>query len=34
MLSAKNVQCMRALLSMAHCHGGVMGTGQIIDACP
>lgn len=27
MLSAKNVQCMRALLSMAHCHGRVMGTG-------
>ena len=27
MLSAKNVQCMRSLLSMAHCHGKVMGTG-------
>ena len=27
MLSAKNVQCMRCLLNMAHCHGRVMGTG-------
>ena len=27
MLSAKNIQCMRCLLSMAHCHGKVMGTG-------
>ena len=27
MLSAKNIQCMRSLLSMAHCHGKILGTG-------
>ncbi|KAL5014652.1 hypothetical protein ScPMuIL_008922 [Solemya velum] len=26
MLTAKNIQCMRALLGIAHCHGGVLGT--------
>ncbi|XP_034257035.1 protein MON2 homolog [Thrips palmi] len=26
MLTAKNLQCMRALLSLAHCHGGILGT--------
>ncbi|KAK7101826.1 protein MON2 homolog [Littorina saxatilis] len=26
MLTAKNIQCMRALLSLAHCHGGILGT--------
>ncbi|XP_046370442.2 protein MON2 homolog isoform X2 [Haliotis rufescens] len=26
MLTAKNIQCMRALLSVAHCHGGILGT--------
>lgn len=25
MLTNKNLQCMRATLSMAHCHGGVLG---------
>ena len=25
MLTNKNLQCMRAILSMAHCHGGVLG---------
>ncbi|XP_031571220.1 protein MON2 homolog isoform X2 [Actinia tenebrosa] len=25
-LTAKNVQCMRALLSLAHCHGTILGT--------
>ncbi|XP_075218459.1 mon2 homolog, regulator of endosome-to-Golgi trafficking isoform X2 [Lycorma delicatula] len=26
MLTAKNLQCMRALLSLAHCHGAILGT--------
>lgn len=26
MLTAKNLQAMRALLSLAHCHGGILGT--------
>ncbi|XP_063438367.1 protein MON2 homolog isoform X1 [Mytilus trossulus] len=26
MLTAKNIQCMRSLLSVAHCHGGILGT--------
>lgn len=26
MLTAKNIQCMRSLLSVAHCNGGVLGT--------
>ncbi|XP_071961451.1 protein MON2 homolog isoform X3 [Antedon mediterranea] len=26
MLTAKNIQCMRAILSVAHCHGGILGT--------
>ncbi|XP_070557537.1 protein MON2 homolog isoform X2 [Ptychodera flava] len=26
MLTAKNLQCMRAILSVAHCHGGILGT--------
>ncbi|XP_060551977.1 protein MON2 homolog isoform X2 [Ruditapes philippinarum] len=26
MLTAKNIQCMRSLLAVAHCHGGVLGT--------
>ncbi|XP_022081616.1 protein MON2 homolog isoform X2 [Acanthaster planci] len=26
MLTAKNIQCMRAILSLAHCHGSVLGT--------
>ncbi|OWF34717.1 Protein MON2-like [Mizuhopecten yessoensis] len=26
MLTAKNIQCMRALLAVAHCHGGILGT--------
>ncbi|XP_054718862.1 protein MON2 homolog [Uloborus diversus] len=26
MLTAKNLQCMRAVLSLAHCHGAVLGT--------
>ncbi|KAK2183612.1 hypothetical protein NP493_305g03033 [Ridgeia piscesae] len=26
MLTAKNIQCMRALLSLAHCHGGMLGS--------
>ncbi|KAI0207165.1 MON2-like protein [Lamellibrachia satsuma] len=26
MLTAKNIQCMRALLSLAHCHGGILGS--------
>ncbi|KAK7789330.1 hypothetical protein R5R35_012807 [Gryllus longicercus] len=26
MLTAKNLQCMRALLSLAHCHGTILGT--------
>ncbi|KAK3700698.1 hypothetical protein QZH41_015645 [Actinostola sp. cb2023] len=25
-LTAKNVQCMRSILSLAHCHGGILGT--------
>ncbi|EDO31510.1 predicted protein [Nematostella vectensis] len=25
-LTAKNIQCMRALLSLAHCHGSILGT--------
>ncbi|XP_045063743.1 protein MON2 homolog isoform X8 [Coregonus clupeaformis] len=25
-LTAKNIQCMRALLNLAHCHGAVLGT--------
>ena len=25
-MTVKNVQCMRALLNLAHCHGGVLGT--------
>lgn len=25
MLTAKNLQCMRALLSLAHCHGSILG---------
>ncbi|XP_065066543.1 protein MON2 homolog isoform X1 [Rhopilema esculentum] len=25
-LTAKNIQCMRAILSLAHCHGDVLGT--------
>ena len=26
MLTAKNIQCMRSLLAVAHCHGGILGT--------
>ncbi|XP_043230442.1 protein MON2 homolog isoform X1 [Amphibalanus amphitrite] len=26
MLTAKNLQCMRAILALAHCHGAVLGT--------
>lgn len=26
MLTAKNLQCMRAMLHLAHCHGGILGT--------
>lgn len=26
MLTAKNLQCMRGLLNMAHCHGAILGT--------
>jgi len=26
MLTAKNLQCMRAILSLAHCHGSILGT--------
>ncbi|KAK3593006.1 hypothetical protein CHS0354_005360 [Potamilus streckersoni] len=26
MLTAKNLQCMRALLNLAHCHGGILDT--------
>jgi hypothetical protein len=26
MLTAKNLQCMRAILHLAHCHGGILGT--------
>uniref|UniRef100_A0A6I8RD77 Protein MON2 homolog n=1 Tax=Xenopus tropicalis TaxID=8364 RepID=A0A6I8RD77_XENTR len=26
MLTAKNIQCMRTLLNLAHCHGGYLGT--------
>lgn len=26
MLTAKNIQCMRALLSLAHCHGDILGS--------
>ncbi|XP_064417663.1 protein MON2 homolog isoform X3 [Latimeria chalumnae] len=26
MLTAKNIQCMRTLLNLAHCHGAVLGT--------
>ncbi|XP_048464033.1 protein MON2 homolog isoform X3 [Rhincodon typus] len=26
MLTAKNIQCMRTLLNLAHCHGSVLGT--------
>ncbi|KAM4747142.1 protein MON2 homolog isoform 1-T1 [Rhinophrynus dorsalis] len=26
MLTAKNIQCMRTLLNLAHCHGGFLGT--------
>lgn len=25
-LTAKNIQCMRTLLNLAHCHGAVLGT--------
>ena len=25
-LTAKNLQCMRAILSVAHCHGAVLGS--------
>ncbi|XP_074659312.1 protein MON2 homolog [Tubulanus polymorphus] len=25
MLTAKNIQCMRSILSVAHCHGGILG---------
>ena len=25
-LTAKNIQSMRALLSVAHCHGGILGS--------
>jgi len=25
MLTAKNLQCMRALLVLAHCHGSILG---------
>ena len=25
MLTAKNLQCMRAILSVAHCHGNLLG---------
>lgn len=25
MLTSKNLQAMRALLSLAHCHGGILG---------
>ncbi|XP_013409235.1 protein MON2 homolog [Lingula anatina] len=26
MLTAKNIQCMRSILSVAHCHGGILGS--------
>ncbi|XP_064632193.1 protein MON2 homolog isoform X2 [Lineus longissimus] len=26
MLTAKNIQCMRAILSVTHCHGGILGS--------
>lgn len=26
MLTAKNLQCMRAILALAHCHGAILGT--------
>ncbi|ELU04807.1 hypothetical protein CAPTEDRAFT_201502 [Capitella teleta] len=26
MLTAKNIQCMRAILSLAHCHGSILGS--------
>jgi len=26
MLTAKNLQCMRALLVLAHCHGSILGS--------
>ena len=26
MLTAKNLQCMRAILSVAHCHGNLLGS--------
>lgn len=26
MLTAKNLQCMRALLHLTHCHGSILGT--------
>lgn len=26
MLTSKNLQCMRALLSLAHCHGSILGS--------
>lgn len=26
MLTAKNLQCMRSILGLAHCHGGILGT--------
>lgn len=26
MLTAKNLQCMRAMLHLAHCHGCILGT--------
>ena len=25
-MTVKNIQCMRALLNMAHCHGDILGT--------
>ena len=25
-MALKNIQCMRALLSLAHCHGDILGT--------
>lgn len=30
MLTAKNLQCMRALLNLAHCHGGILGSSWLI----
>ncbi|KAL7044610.1 hypothetical protein ACKWTF_002001 [Chironomus riparius] len=30
MLTAKNLQCMRAILHLAHCHGGILGSSFFI----